>query len=374
MGVKMISFELTKEQELVLNSAKEFAAKELKDISRDCDEDGVLPMKTLDKAWEIGLANAAVPETYGGIGMERSAVTNVLVLEELAYGCASLATAIMAPTGFIHPLIDFGTEEQKKQYLPIYGGEKFEPAGLAFHEPQFTFDVTDMKTTAKQNGNDWVINGVKRMVPFGSTAHHFMVIARISDETGLSNIGAFIVPRDAKGLTIDDENEKTMGLQSMPSSRLTFEECRVPEGDKLGGDRGINGRHIVNSLRIANSALCVGLSRAVMDYTIPYAKDRVAFGEPIAKKQIIAFYLADMCIETEAMRWMVWKAASQLEKGLDATKATTIAKHYVDQHTVKIADDGVQIFGGHGYIRDFPLEMWLRNARMITVMEGMIVA
>ena len=370
----MISFDLTKEQELVLNSAKEFASKELRDISRDCDEEGAVPMKMLNKAWEIGLANAAVPETYGGIGMERSPVTNALVLEELAYGCTSLATAIMAPTGFIHPLIDFGTENQKKRYLPIYSGEKFEPAGMALHEPQFTFDVTDVKTTAKQVGNDWVINGVKRLVPFGKTAHHFMVIARVSDGAGLSNLGAFIVPRNVNGLAISDENEKTMGLQAMPSSILTFKECRVPDDDKLGGEKGINGRHMINSLRIANSALCVGLSRAVMDYAIPYAKERIAFETPIAKKQVIAFYLADMCIETEAMRWMVWKAASQLEKGLDATKATTIAKHYVDQRTMKIADDGVQIFGGHGYIRDFPLEMWLRNARMITVMEGMIAA
>ena len=370
----MISFQLTKEQELVLNSAKEFAAKELKDSARDCDEEGAVPKKILDKAWEIGLANAAVPEAYGGIGMARSPVTNAIVLEELAYGCASMATAIMAPTGFIHPLIDFGTEEQKKKYLPMYGGEKFEPAGMALHEPQFTFDVTDMKTTAKKDGTDWIINGVKRLVPFGSTAHHFMAIARIKEETGLSNLGAFIVSRDAQGLSIGKENEKTMGLRAMPSSTLSFDDCRVSDADRLGGEAGINGRHIINSLRIAGSALCVGLSRAVMDYSIPYAKERIAFGTPIAKKQIIAFYLADMCIETEAMRWMVWKAASQLEKGEDATKAATIAKHYVDQKAVKIADDGVQIFGGHGYIRDFPLEMWLRNAQTITVLEGMVAA
>lgn len=370
----MISFELTKEQELVLNSAKEFAAKELKDLSRDRDEEGVIPKKILDKAWEIGLANAAVPESHGGIGMERSALTNAIVLEELAYGCASMATAIMAPTGFIHPLIDFGTEKQKEKYLPLYAGEKFEPAGMALHEPQFTFDVTDMKTTAIQEGDHWIINGVKRLVPFGNTARHFMVIARIKEKTGLSNIGAFIVPHDAEGMAISDENEKTMGLRAMPTSKITFNGCRISETDRLGGEKGINGRRLINSLRVANSALCVGLCRAVMDYSIPYAKERIAFGEPIAKKQIIAFYLADMCIETDAMRWLVWKAASLLEEGLDATKASTIAKHYVDQKTVKIADDGVQIFGGHGYIRDFPLEMWLRNARMLTVMEGMVAA
>lgn len=370
----MISFELTKEQELVLKSAKEFAAGELREMARDCDEEAAVPGKMLDKAWEIGLANAEVPEAYGGIGMERSSVTNVLVCEELAYGCASLAAAILSPTTFIHPLIDFGTEKQKKKYLPLYAGEKFQPAAMALQEPSFTFDPTDMKTTAQKKGNDWVINGIKRLVPFGSTAHHFLVIAKIGVEKGLANIGAFIVGRDTQGLSISVENEKTMGLRSLPSSTLTFADCVVPADDCLGGENGINGRRLINSIRIGNSALCVGLSRAVMDYAIPYAKNRVAFDEPIAKKQIIAFYLADMCIETDAMRWMVWKAASQLEQGADATKAATLARHYVDNHAVKIADDGVQIFGGHGYIRDFPVEMWLRNARTLTVLEGAVSA
>ncbi len=370
----MISFDLTKEQELVLKSAKEFAAGELRDISRECDETGSIPEKVLNKAWEIGLANAAVPEAYGGIGMDRSPVTNVLVCEELAYGCAALAAAILGPTTFIHPLIDFGTEKQKKKYLPLYSEEKFKPASMALHEPQFTFDPTDMKTTAVKKGNEWIINGTKRLVPFGCSARHFLVIARTGEKTGLSHIGAFIVQRDAAGLTVSEGKEKTMGLRSLPCSTLTLEDCVVPADDCLGEDNGIDGRRLINSIRIANSALCIGLSRAVMDYTIPYAKERIAFGEPIAKKQIIAFYLADMCIETDAMRWMVWKAASQLEQGADAVKSTTLAKHYVDQKSVKIADDGVQIFGGHGYIRDFPVEMWLRNARTLTVLEGVVAA
>lgn len=370
----MITFELTKEQDLVLKSAKEFAAGELRDIARDCDEDDIIPKKMLDKAWEIGLANADVPEEYDGIGMDRSAITNVLVCEELGYGCVTLATAIMAPSAFIHPIIDFGTDDQKKKYLPLYAGEKFEPASMALQEPQFTFDPTDLKTRAEKKGDEWVINGVKRLVPFGSTAHHFLVIARTGEETGLANIDAFIVARDADGLSISEENEKTMGLKALPSSKLTFDNCVVPDADRLGGDKGIDGRHLINSVRIGNSALCVGLSRAVMDFSIPYAQDRIAFGEPIGKKQIIAFYLADMHIETESMRWLVWKAASQLEQGVDATKATTIAQHYVNKHAMKIADDGVQIFGGHGYIRDFPLEMWLRNARTLTVIEGAVAA
>ena len=350
----MITFELTKEQELILKTATEFASGELKEIARDCDEEARIPEKVLNKAWEIGLANAAVPEEFDGIGMERSAVTNALVYEELGYGCASLTSAIMAPTAFIQPVLDFGTTEQKKTYLPLYSGEKFEPAGLALHEPHFTFDPTEMKTTAQKTDGGWVLNGVKRLVPFGATAHYFLVLANDGSGPGLSNIEAFIVPRDRDGLTVDGENEKTMGLRAFPMSRLTLKNVKVSATERLGGENGVEGRKLINSIRVANCAICVGLSRAVMDICIPYAKDRIAFGKPIAQKQAIAFMLADMRTEVESMRWLVWKAASQLDQGVDAGKATILAQSYVRKQTLKIADNGVQVFGGHGYIRDYP--------------------
>jgi acyl-CoA dehydrogenase len=242
------------------------------------------------------------------------------------------------------------------------------------HEPHYTFDPTDMKTTAEKKGDEWVINGVKRLVPFGSTAHYFLVLANDGSGAGLSNIEAFIVPRDTAGLTIGDENEKTMGLKAFPMSQLTLKEVKVSADDRLGGDNGINGQQLINSIRVANSALCVGLSRAVMEMSVPYAKDRIAFDKPIAQKQAIAFMLADMRTEVESMRWMVWKAASQLDQGVNACKATTLAQNYVRKQTLKIADNGVQVFGGHGYIRDFPLEMWLRHAVSLTLMEGVVSA
>lgn len=369
----MITFELSKEQELIVKSAKEFAAGELKEIARDCDEEDKIPAKVLDKAWEIGLANSAVPEEYEGIGMDRSAVTSVLIGEELGYACASLSTAILAPTAFINPIIDFGTEDQKKKYLPLYAGEKFEAAAVALQEPQYTFDPTDLQTKAVKKGSNWILNGEKRLVLFGSTAKHFLVIARTGKETGLSGIDAFIVPNDAKGLTINDDSA-TMGLKPVPFSKLNFKDCTVPEADKLGGDKGIDGRRLINCIRIANASLSVGLSKAVLDFCVPYVQERMAFGTPIGKKQIIAYTIAKMHKEIEAMRWMVWKAASQLDQNQDATKATTLACHWINKMAVRVADDGVQIFGGHGYIRDFPLEMWLRNARTLTVMDGMIAA
>lgn len=370
----MITFELTKEQELIVKTAREFASRELRDIARDCDEDAGIPTKVLDKAWEMGLANAAVPENHGGIGMQRSAITSVLICEALGYGCASLAAAIMAPSTFIHPLIDFGTAEQQKKYLPLYGGDRFTPAAAAIHEPHFSFDCTDMRTTAEQKGAEWILKGAKRLVPHGQAARHFLVLAKMGGRTGLGHIGAFIVPRDAQGLTVEGEPDRVMGLKPLPFARVTLNGVAVPASERLGGDGGIDGRRLINTLRVANSALCVGLSKAVLDASVPYAKDRVAFGEPIAKKQAIAFKLSDMHTEIEAMRWMVWKAASQLDQATDATKATTLAQHYANRNCVLIADNGVQIFGGHGYIRDLPLEMWLRNARTLTLLEGVVAA
>ncbi len=370
----MISFELPKEQELIVKSAKEFAAKELRDIARDCDEDAAIPAKVLDKAWEVGLGNAAVPEEYDGIGMDRSAVTSVLICEELGYGCASIAAAIMAPSSFIQPLIDFGTPEQKKKYLPIYGGEKFEAAAAALHEPRFTFDPIDMQTTAVKKGNDWVLNGTKRLVPFGSTARHFLVIAKTDNAPGLANLGAFIVDRDAAGLQIEKDPEQTLGLKPLPLNKMTLSDVAVSGSERLGGEHGIDGRRLINSIRVANSALCIGLSRAVLDTCVPYAKEREAFGEPIAKRQAIAFMLSEMHAEIESMRWLAWKAASRLDQDLHATKAAALARHYTNKNSVIIADNGVQIFGGHGYIRELYPEMWLRNVRTLTLMEGVAAA
>ena len=370
----MITFELSKEQNLIIKSSKEFASKAIKEIARDCDEEDKIPTDVLDKAWEIGLANAAVPEQYEGIGMDRSAVTNVLIGEELGYGCASIASAILAPTTFIHPIIDFGTDAQKEKYLPLYAGEKFEAATMAIHEPQHTFDPTDMKTTAAKKGSDWVINGTKRLVPYAADAKHMMVLAKTGDGTGLATLDAFIVPKGAAGMTIADAPERKVGLKSLPCYTVEFKDCVVPEADKLGGDAGIDGRRLINTIRVGNAALNVGLCRAVVDTCIPYVQERVAFGTPIGKKQIIAIYIAKMHKEIDAMRWLVWKAASQLDQGIDATKAATLARHWVNKCAPQIADDGVQIFGGHGYIRDFPLEMWLRNARTLTVLEGMVAA
>jgi alkylation response protein AidB-like acyl-CoA dehydrogenase len=198
------------------------------------------------------------------------------------------------------------------------------------------------------------------------------VVARNTAGVGFEALEAFVVPRDAKGLALTGI-EKNLGLRALGTLGLELERVEVPVTARLGGEDGIDGRRLLASSRTALGAVLVGLSRAVMDYAIPYAKDRVAFDQAIAQKQAIAFMLSDMAIETDATRWLVWKAASQLERGGDATRAGQLARDYAARQGMRIADNGVQVLGGHGFIREHPVEMWYRNARTLGVLEGVAI-
>lgn len=368
----MIAFEPTEEQEMIRDTVREFAVAELREAERAADEAEATPDALLDKTWELGLVPGGIPEALGGGGFERSPITSVLVLEELAYGSASLAVAAMAPSLFVNPLIDFGTEAQQAEYLPLFTGSAYHAASLALHEESFGFDPANLRTVAVAKGEGYALSGRKRFIPMGERASHFLVVARSGAREGVADLEAFVVPADAPGVTI--ERETTLGLRAVPLASLTLDRVEVPGRARLGGERGIDGRRLLAQTRLASAALSVGLSRAIFDTALPYAKERVAFGEPIARKQTIAFMLADMRIELDAMRHLVWKAASQLEQSSDATRATALAQCYVRRETMKIADDGLQIFGGHGYIREYPLEMWYRNARTVTVLDALAAA
>ena len=366
----MISFGLTEEQQLIQETVREFAQTELREIARECDEQSHLPDELLAKTWELGLVAGSIPEQLGGAGIERSPVTSALVLEELASGDAPLAAAVLAPTLFVQPLLDFGTEDQKEELLPLFVGADYHVATLALHEPNFNFDPSNLRTIVEPKGEGFCLTGHKRFVPLGDRASHFLVVARNGRE-GLAGLEAFIIPRDTAGFKIAPDVEKQLGMQALPCAALELDGVELPREARLGGEGGIDGARLINLCRMGSAALAVGLARAVKDFAIPYAKERVAFGQPIAQKQAIAFKLAEMEIEVSTMRHLVWKAASQLEQGLDATRASTLAQTYVSREAMKIADTGLQIFGGHGFIRDYPVEMWYRNARSLTVLEGL---
>ncbi len=367
----MISFELSEEQSLIADTLAGYARDVLAPAARDCDEGRTIPDDLLNAGWELGLVASAIPEAYGGGGSERSPVTGTLALEALGGGCASLGAALMAPSLFVNPLIDFGTEEQKKAYLPQFTGTGYQPATMALHESQASFAPARMMTQAEKTPDGWVLSGRKRLVPFGVSANEILVIARSSGGEGLDGLDAFIVPRTAKGVQVEPESG-TMGMAPIPFAQVDLDKVTLAPEAKLGGEQGADIRRILNSARVGSASLAVGLARAVTDYAIPYAKDRVAFGEPIAKKQAIAFMLSDMHCNCEGMRWMVWKAASALEHGQTSAKETALAENYVQRYGLKTADDGLQVFGGHGFIRDLPLEMWLRNMRTLTVHNALV--
>jgi alkylation response protein AidB-like acyl-CoA dehydrogenase len=293
-------------------------------------------------------------------------VTNAIVFEELGWGDATLAVAALSPSAFANAIVDQGTEDQKRAYLPLFCGEKYHAASLALLEPSPVFEPSLPRTLAEPKGTGFVLSGAKSFVPMADRASHFLVVCRNN-----GGIDAFVVPRDAEGLRIG-EVDKNLGLRALPTATLELERVEVSAEARLGGDRGCDARRLLNHSRVALAAIQTGLCRGVLDYALPYAKDRVAFDQAIAQKQAIAFKLSDMHIETEASRWLTWKAASQLEKGLDATKAAHIAHDYVAQQSMWISDEGIQVLGGHGFIREHPVEMWYRNARTLGVLEGTV--
>lgn len=351
----------------------EFAVQAMRPLARDCDEAEAIPDDFLDQAWQLGLTSTVIPEDLGGGGEAASPMMNALILEQLAYGDATLALAVLTPSLFVLPLVEQGTDEQRAKYLPPFCGERFHAASLAVVEPGPLFDPWKLATTARRRGDVWVLGGEKSLVPMAASCHYFLVLARpVTGEPGdRDGLDAFIVPRGAPGLSVS-EPEQNLGLRALATHRLTFEGVEVPAGDRLGGEGGADAVRLLDRSRAALASVMTGLSRSVMDYCIPYAKERVAFGEPIARKQAIAFMIADMKVEADAMRWLAWKAASELQNGRSATRSAHLARAYAARETLKIADNGVQVLGGHGYIRDHPVEMWFRNARTLGVLEGMV--
>jgi len=358
---------MSEEQELIRETLQEFANEAMRSIGRECDETFEIPQDFLDTVWELGLTSTQIPEAYGGGGEERSPVTNAIILEELGFGDIPLAIAATAPNIFVNAVLDHGTEAQKKALLPLFCGEKFHVASLAVLEHGPLADASAPQTKAEPKGDGFVLSGKKSWVVLGDRASHFLVVARNNGD-----VDAFIVPSDADGLTIS-EPEKNVGLRGLTTVSVEFERVEVGAEAKLGGEAGCNVQAILDGSRAAHAAILVGASRGVLETCVPYAKDRVAFDEPIAKKQSIAFRLAEMHMEVEAMRWMTWKTASHVAQNHpDATKQAHLTRQYVAEKSMWIADNGIQVFGGHGYIREYPVEMWFRNVRTLSVLEGLV--
>lgn len=358
----MIDFQPTDEQQLVIDTVRQFAANEIRPRARECDEAKQLPEKLLEQAHELGLVANALPESAGG-GGERSAVTGALVAEELAWGDLAIACAILSPGLCAFPIAEFGTAEQQAG-LDRFAGPRFAPGSLAWVEPRFDSDPFRPKTSARRDGAEYVLEGHKCFVPWLAGGDSVLVVASEGDR-----LAAFLVARDAKGLAA--EPESNMGVLALPTAELTLSGVRVPAAAKLGGDAGADLRRVLNQGRVALAAMAVGVARAAFEVARDYAKERQVFGVPVATKQAIAFKLADMSIEIDAARLLAWEAAWKLDQGQDATREALLAKRQAQRVALEVADGAVQVFGGHGYIRDYLPEMHLRNARGFTSFEAL---
>ncbi len=357
----MLGFRPDDEQRLIRDTVAEFAREQLRPLAHEADESEIFPPSVIQQAWELGLVQSTIPEAYGGGGAGASAVTGSLICEELAWGDLSLALHILSPQLVTSPVMALGTHEQKAQILSCYVGPHFTAGTAAVMELRFGFDLNELTTTAEQHNDEFVLNGTKCFVPLAAEAAHLLVYAR-----GDVGITAFLLPQGTSGLSIG-ERERNMGLKAVATYELSLDNCRVSAFSQLQGDI----QPALNRSRVALSAMAVGVARAAYEYAREYAKERKAFGTAIAQKQAIAFMLAEMALEIDAARLLVWEAAWKIDTGADATREACLAKNYAAHMALKVTDNAVQTLGGHGYIRDHPVELWLRNGRGFATFEGL---
>ncbi len=362
----MVNFSPSEDQELLRQTLADFAREAVRPHLRESDEKSVTPPELAAKAWELGLVQESIPEAQGGFGGTRSAVSGTLVLEELAYGGLALALHLVSPRLVTVPLLVAGTEAQRAQWLPKFSGAEFTAGTAAIVEPRWDFDTSNPATRAERNGGDWVLTGEKCFVPLADRAEVVLVYAATGD-----GLAAFLVERGAKGLGVG-EREKNMGVKALETFPVTLDGVRVPAAARLGGD-GADLRPLLDASRVATAAAAVGVARAAFDYAREYAKERKAFGVAIAQKQAIAFMLSNMAIEIDSMRLLTWEAAWRLDKGLPATREAVLARQYAADQVLKIADNALQVLGGHGYIRDHLVELFLRDARGFAVIDGLAI-
>jgi acyl-CoA dehydrogenase len=358
----MYGFTPTDEQKMLLDTVTRYAKNDLRAAGHDAEEAKSLPKKLISKGWELGILQASTPEAYGGFG-ERNAVTGVLAVEELAFGDLAGALAVLAPSSFVAPILLAGSEEQKQKWIPPVIEADWTPFTAALIEPVFDFDPNAPQTSAVKEGDFYILTGAKTLVPFAAEAQAMIVYAALEGQTK-----AFIVePGDG---VVVSEREKFMGLNALPLYGVKFEGVKVPASHLLEGDFA----PILAAMRVTHAALAVGVAKASFEYARDYAKERDAFGVKIAQKQAIAFMLAEMAMEIEAMRLLTWQAAWKLDTGKeDAFTEAYLAATGAADMVMMVTDRGVQILGGHGYIRDHAVEKFMREGRGFASFTGLAV-
>jgi alkylation response protein AidB-like acyl-CoA dehydrogenase len=355
------------EQQMLQEAVRGFAADKVRPAALKADADRATPKELLGQSSELGITMLGIPEELGGVMHEQSAVTSVLIGEALAHGDMGVAYAALAPGAVATAIGLWGDADQEATYLPAFTGEDVPAAALAILEPRPLFDPCKLDTRARKDGDDWVLNGVKSLVARAADCELFVVAAEVDGD----GPALFIVESGASGLSV--EEEPAMGLRPATTGRLIIEDVRLPGGAILGEGKREAYIECVNRARIAWSALAVGTCQAVLDYVIPYVNERTAFGEPISNRQAVAFSVSDIGIETDGMRLATYRAASRADTGDDFAREAAIARRLSAERGMQIGSDGVQLLGGHGYIKEHPVERWYRDLRAAGVMEGALL-
>ena len=360
----MIGFQPTDEQQELRRLAHEFAKRELRPIAREWDEREDFPPDVLAQAAAAGLTSYAIPVEYGGGGVD--AVTAALVSEELSWGCAGLAATIQATMFPVRPLLRAGTAEQKERYLRRLASERGTLAAIGFTEPHAGTDLAAMRTTAGRDGDEYVLNGEKCYLTNGGIADLSVVFAKVEDR-----ISAFLVERDDPGVSAGRKEAK-LGLRASYTGSLVFEDARIP-ADRLLGGEGQGWELAIDFFQASRpqvAAGAVGLARAAFEHASAYAAEREAFGRPVIARQGVSFKLADMGMEIEAARLLVWRACEAVDRSGDAGLLGSYAKAYAADVAMRVTTEAVQVLGGAGVMRDHPVEKWMRDAKVFQIVEG----
>src|SRR5438270_2066504 len=364
----MVDFTLTDEQRNLREMAHDFAVKEIRPVAWEYDRDGTWPEDIIEKAWELGLMNSHIEEEYGGAGA--GYLDGCLIEEELSWGCSGIQTSLVCNGLATTPIALGGSEEIKQKYLGMLT-EAPKLASFCLTEPDAGSDVSGMRTSAVKMGDKYVINGSKCFITNGGYADYYTVYAKTDKEAGHKGISAFVVDRNLDGVTVDKKEDK-LGQRASNTATISFNDVRVPAGNLLGEENhGFKlAMMTLDRTRPGVSAMAVGIARAAFEFATEYSKERVQFGVPIAMHQAIQFMIADMATKIEAARLLVWQFASLLDQGKRNTLASSHAKRFAADTAMEVAVDAVQVYGGYGFIKEYPVEKLMRDAKIMQLYEG----
>jgi acyl-CoA dehydrogenase len=364
----MIDFSLNEEQLALQAMAREFAQKEMKPNAARYDQGHEFPEEVMQKAFEAGFISCNIPQEYDGGGLKELDIA--IISEELAAGCAGMFTTIMASSLAFTPIILFGSDEQKRKFLTPFT-KKMSLAAFCLTEREAGSDASSLKTTAKKAGSEYVINGSKCFITNGGIASLYVVFANAAPEKGPRGVSAFIVPRETPGIVIGKEEDK-MGHRASNTTEIFFEDVKIPEENILAkeGLGFLVAMKTLDKTRASVGAAGVGVARTALEYAIDYAKTRLQFGKPIATFQNTAFKIAQMAMEINAARHLVWHSAWLMDQEKACGKESAMAKCFGSDVAMRTTVDALQILGGYGYMKDYPMEKLMRDAKLLQIYEG----